>query len=205
VLAWPYKDCVLEGGQDREDARRNEVFWNETLAPDQIDRLLSPKALTNFRKYDKDGEHTVSELLLNDNLIIKGNNLLALHTLKKVYTGKVDLIFIDPPFNTDKDSFQYNDSFNRSSWLSFMRNRLEIARQLLSKNGTIYVHVDHNEGHYLKVLMDSIFGKEFFRNEIIWHYSGWNKKLNTSFEKRHDTIFVYGKSDGQYFESYFEK
>lgn len=147
----------------------------------------------------------VSELSLNDNLIIKGNNLLALHTLKKVYTGKVDLIFIDPPFNTDKDSFQYNDSFNRSSWLSFMRNRLEIARLLLSKNGTIYVHVDHNEGHYLKVLMDSIFGKEFFRNEIIWHYSGWNKKLNTSFEKRHDTIFVYGKSDGQYFESYFEK
>lgn len=205
VLAWPYKDCVLEGGQDREDAKRNEVFWNETLAPDQIDRLLAPKALTNFRKFDKDGEHEVSELSLNDNLIIKGNNLLALHTLKKVYTGKVDLIFIDPPFNTDKDSFQYNDSFNRSSWLSFMRNRLEIARQLLSKNGTIYVHVDHNEGHYLKVLMDSIFGKEFFRNEIIWHYSEWNKKLNTSFEKRHDTIFVYGKSDGQYFESYFEK
>lgn len=205
VLAWPYKDCVLEGGQEKEDAKRNEVFWNETLAPDQIDRLLSPKVLTNFRKYDKDGEHMVSELSLNDNLIIKGNNLLALHTLKKVYTGKVDLIFIDPPFNTDKDSFQYNDSFNRSSWLSFMRNRLEIARLLLSKNGTIYVHVDHNEGHYLKVLMDSIFGKEFFRNEIIWHYSGWNKKLNTSFEKRHDTIFVYGKSDGQYFESYFEK
>lgn len=86
-----------------------------------------------------------------------------------------------------------------------MRNRLEVAKELLSKSGTIYVHVDHNEGHYLKVLMDEVFGKQFFRNEIIWHYSGWNKKLSTSFEKRHDTIFMYGKSDAQWFNSYFEK
>lgn len=205
VLAWPYKDCILEGGQDKEDAKRNEVFWNETLAPDQIDRLLSPKALTGFKRYDKDGEHPVTDLSLNDNLIIKGNNLLALHTLRKVYAGKVNLIYIDPPFNTENDSFQYNDSFNRSSWLTFMRNRLEVAKELLCKSGTIYVHIDHNEGHYLKVLMDEIFGKQFFRNEIVWHYSGWNKKLSTSFEKRHDTIFMYGKSDTQWFNSYFEK
>lgn len=205
VLSWPYKDCVLEGGQEKEDAKRNEVFWNETLAPDQIDRLLSPKVLTSFKRYAKDGAHHVAELSLNDNLIIKGNNLLALHTLRKVYAGQVNLIYIDPPFNTENDSFLYNDSFNRSSWLTFMRNRLEVAKELLSKSGTIYVHVDHNEGHYLKVLMDEIFGKQFFRNEIIWHYSGWNKKLSTSFEKRHDTIFVYGKSDAQWFNSYFEK
>lgn len=205
VLAWPYRDCMLEGGQDKEDAKRSEMFWNETLAPDQIDRLLSPKALTTFKRFDKDGEHPVAELSLNDNLIIKGNNLLALHTLRKVYAGKVNLIYIDPPFNTENDSFQYNDSFNRSSWLTFMRNRLEVAKELLCKSGTIYVHIDHNEGHYLKVLMDEIFGKQFFRNEIVWHYSGWNKKLSTSYEKRHDTIFMYGKSDTQWFNSYFEK
>lgn len=205
ILLWPYKDCILEGGQNKEDSKRSEIFWNETLAPDEIDRLLSPKALTNFKRYDQLGEHEVTDLSLNDSYLIKGNNLLALHTIKKVYEGKVDLIYIDPPFNTESDSFQYNDSFKRSSWLTFMRSRLEIAKDLLSNSGTIYVHVDHNEGHYLKVLMDEIFEKEFFRNEIVWHYSGWNKKLSNSFEKRHDTIFMYGKSESQYFKSYFEK
>ncbi|MGD1464434.1 DNA methyltransferase [Vibrio harveyi] len=205
VLAWPYKDCVLEGGQTKEDQKRNEIFWNETLAPEQVDTLLAPKALANFKKFDSNGEHTDFELSQNDNLIIKGNNLLALHSLMSVYRGKVDLIYIDPPFNTEHDSFLYNDKFNRSTWLTFMKNRLEAAKELLSDSGTIYVHIDHNEGHYLKVMMDEIFGKGNFRNEIIWRYSGWNKKLRTGFERRHDTIFMYGKSDNQYFESYFEK
>ncbi|PAU37251.1 hypothetical protein CKF94_15305 [Vibrio coralliilyticus] len=205
VLSWPYKDCVLEGGQTKEDQKRSEVFWNETLAPEQVDTLLAPKALQNFVKYDTEGENSEFQLQDNDNLIIKGNNLLALHTLKAKFLGKVDLIYIDPPFNTENDSFRYNDKFNRSTWLTFMKNRLEIAKELLNPNGTIYVHIDHNEGHYLKVLMDEVFGEENFRNEIIWRYSGWNKKLRTSFERRHDTIFMYGKSDNPYFESYFEK
>ncbi|PMH37945.1 hypothetical protein BCU69_20925 [Vibrio cyclitrophicus] len=205
VLSWPYKDCVLEGGQTKDDQKRNEVFWNETLAPEQVDTLLAPKALQKFSKYSQDGEHADFNLEQNDNLIIKGNNLLALHTLKAKFLGKVDLIYIDPPFNTENDSFRYNDKFNRSTWLTFMKNRLEIAKELLNPNGTIYVHIDHNEGHYLKVLMDEVFGEENFRNEIIWRYSGWNKKLKTGFERRHDTIFMYGKSDTPYFESYFEK
>ncbi|WP_137166545.1 DNA methyltransferase [Salinimonas lutimaris] len=205
VISWPYKDCVLEGGQTKEDQKRSEVFWNETLAPEQVDTLLAPKALQNFVKYNTDGEDRDFQLQDSDNLIIKGNNLLALHTLKAKFLGRIDLIYIDPPFNTENDSFRYNDKFNRSTWLTFMKNRLEIARELLSPNGTIYVHIDHNEGHYLKVLMDEVFGEENFRNEIIWRYSGWNKKLNTGFERRHDTIFMYGKSDTPYFESYFEK
>lgn len=159
VLAWPYKDCVLEGGQDKEDAKRNEVFWNETLAPDQIDRLLSPKALTNFKKYDKDGEHKVSSLSLNDNLIIKGNNLLALHTLKKVYAGKVKLIYIDPPFNPDSkaNTFCYNNTFNRSTWLTFMQNRLAVAKELLRKDGVLIVAIDENEQAHLGVLLMEMF------------------------------------------------
>jgi adenine-specific DNA-methyltransferase len=161
--------------------------------------------ITNFKRYDKDGEHKVDNIRPDDNLIIKGNNLLVLHSLRMQYSGKIDLIYIDPPFNTENDSFLYNDSFNRSSWLSFMKTRLIAAKELLSKAGTIYVHIDHNEGHYLKVLMDEVFGINFFRNEIIWRYSGWNKKLTNSFERRHDTIFMYGKSDDQYFNSYFEK
>ena len=203
VLAWPYKDCVLEGGQDKEDAKRNEVFWNETLAPDQIDRLLAPKALTNFKKYDKDGEHKVSELSLNDNLIIKGNNLLALHTLKKVYAGKVKLIYVDFPYNTGNDSFRYNDSFSHSTWLSYIRNRLEIAKQLLKKDGMIFVHLDFNEIHYCKILMDEIFGRDNFVNEIIWRRKQATSYGNSKFGITNDTILFYSKTETYDFHPIF--
>jgi len=166
VLSWPYKDCILEGGQDKEDAKRNEVFWNETLAPDEIDRLLSPKVLTNWKKYDKDGEHAVDVISDNENLIIKGNNLLGLSSILKKYRGKVKLIYIDPPYNTGSDSFKYNDSFNHSSWLTFMKNRLQIAKELLKDDGLIFVHCDFNEDSYLKVLMDEIFKEHLYITTI---------------------------------------
>lgn len=160
VLSWPYKDCMLEGGQTKEDAKRNEVFWNEILAPDEINRLTEPKVLTNFKRYDSDGEHKVDSISMDDNLIIKGNNLLALYSLKKKYAGKVKLIYIDPPYNTGSDSFGYNDSFNHSSWLTFTRNRIIIAKELLKNDGAIFVHIDHHELAYVMVLMDEIFGKD---------------------------------------------
>jgi len=166
VLSWPYKDCVLEGGQTKEDAKRNEVFWNEILAPDEINRLTEPKVLTNFKKYDADGEHNVDSISKADNLIIKGNNLLALYILKKIYAGKVKLIYIDPPYNTGNDSFQYNDTFNHTAWLTFMRNRLIVARELLSNDGVIFVQCDDNEQAYLKILMDEVFGRESFISTI---------------------------------------
>lgn len=166
VLVWPYKDCVLEGGQTKDDQKRKEIFWSETLAPNEIDRLLAPKVLTNFTKYDKNGEHGVENISLNDNLIIKGNNLIALRSLKKKYAGKVKLIYIDPPYNTGNDSFQYNDSFNHSTWLTFMKNRLEVAKELLRDDGVIFVQCDDNEQAYLKVLMDSVFGRANFTNTI---------------------------------------
>lgn len=160
VLSWPYKDCVLEGGQTKEEAKRNEVFWNETLAPDEVNRLTEPKVFSHFKRYDKDGEHEVEHLTNADNFIIKGNNLLALHSLKKKYAGKVKLIYIDPPYNTGSDEFGYNDNFNHSSWLTFMKNRLEVAKTLLSDKGCIFVHIDHHELYYIGVLLDSIFGVE---------------------------------------------
>jgi len=193
VLAWPYKDCVLEGGQDKEDVKRNEVFWNETLAPDQIDRLLAPKALTNFKKYDKDGERKVTELSPNDNLIIKGNNLLALHTLKKVYAGKVKLICIDPPYNTGNDSFGYNDKFNHSTWLTFMLNRLQTAKSLLAENGTIWITIDDIEAHYLKVMCDQIFSRDCFVASIAWRSADSSNNDAKSFSVDHNEILVYSK------------
>jgi adenine-specific DNA-methyltransferase len=161
-LIWPYKDCVLEGGQTKEDAKRDEIFWNEILAPDQIDRLLSSKALTHFKKFDKDGEHEVSKFSVDDNLVIKGNNLLALHSLKKIYRGKVKLIYIDPPYNTGNDDFGYNDRFNHSAWMTFMKNRLKVAKELLTKEGVIFIHSGDQELHYLKVLTDQVFGRNKF-------------------------------------------
>lgn len=166
VLSFPYKDCYLEGGQTKEDASREEVFWNETLAPDEIDHLLSPKVISNFIQVSKSGEQKAKSISVSDNLIIKGNNLLALHSLKKKYSGKVKLIYIDPPYNTENDSFRYNDSFNHSSWLTFMKNRLEVAKELLSKEGAIFIQIDDKEVAYLRVLCDEIFGRENFKESI---------------------------------------
>lgn len=164
VLDWPFKDCVLEGGMTKEDQKRNEIFFNEVLAKDEIDRLEDPKALVNWKRYTAKGEEKVKELkrdkdgTIRENLIIKGNNLLALHSLKEQFTEKVKLIYIDPPYNIGGD-FQYNDSFNHSTWLTFMRNRLEIARDLLHDSGLIFVQIDDVEYGYLKVLMDQIFDR----------------------------------------------
>ncbi|QQH20529.1 site-specific DNA-methyltransferase [Mycoplasmopsis bovis] len=101
----------------------------------------------------------INQFSENDNLIIKGNNLIALASLLKRYEGKVKCIYIDPPYNTGNDSFNYNDKFNHSSWLVFMKNRLELAKRLLRDDGVIFVQCDDNEQAYLKVLMDEIFEK----------------------------------------------
>lgn len=94
-LVWPYKDCVLEGGQDKEDQRREEIFNNETLAPDEVNRLLASKALGNAKRYLKNGVEEGIEFDNKDNLIIKGNNLLGLSSLLVKFEGQVRLIYIE--------------------------------------------------------------------------------------------------------------
>jgi adenine-specific DNA-methyltransferase len=206
VLVFPYKDCVLEGGQTKEDQKRDEIFYNETLAPDEVDRLLYPKVFTNAKRYTADGEESITEFKDTDNLIIKGNNLIALHSLLPKYEGKVKLIFIDPPYNTINDTFGYNDTFNHSTWLTFMKNRLEVARKLLSQDGSIYISMDYNEVHYLKVLMDEIFGRDCFQREIIWRMgfvSGYKTKVK-NFIRNHDTILFYSRnSEGMLFNKLY--
>jgi len=206
VLSYPYKDCILEGDQIIEDQKRDEYFYNQILAPDEIDILLKPKVMVNWKYYDKKGKHelTVNEIknINNENLVIRGNNLLVLHSLYARYAKKVRLIYIDPPYNTGNDEFLYNDTFNHSTWLTFMKNRLEVAKELLTDDGSIYVQLDYNEVHYAKVLMDEIFGKNNFKREIIWHLSGaaGYKSLVNSYVRGHDTILYYSKSDRVYFE-----
>ena len=195
VLNFPYKDCILEGGQTKEDAKRDEIFFNETLAPSEITRLLDEKVFTNFKCYDKDGEHEVKEIKEDDNFIIKGNNLVVLHSLKKKYAGKVKCIYIDPPYNTGNDSFQYNDNFNHSTWLTFMKNRLEISKEILSDNGTIAISIDNYELGYLLVLLDEVFGKENRKNIITVKRASASgaKVINPGVVNLVDYIVLYSK------------
>ena len=164
-LVWPYKDCVLEGGQTKEEEKRKEIFFNETLAQDEINQMFDPKVLTNWKRHTAEGRQAVTDIqrdengVIRENLIIKGNNLIALHTLKQQFRGQVKLIYIDPPYNPDSPSntFMYNNNFKRSSWLTFMRNRLEIAKALLRDDGSMIVAIDENEQNYLGVLLDEVF------------------------------------------------
>ena len=188
VLAWPYKDCVLAGGQTKEEAKQEEIFWNETLAPDEIDRLLSPKVLTNFKKYDKSGVQQIKTLSGEENFLIKGNNLLVLHSLLPTYAGKIKLIYIDPPYNTGNDSFGYNDKFNHSSWLTFMKNRLEAAKRLLHPEGALFIQIDDQEMAYLKVLCDEILGRENFK-ECISVKNGSESGVNAINVMRGEQLF----------------
>ena len=219
VLDFPFKDCVLNGGQSTEEGeeiyfkrnnsqpasqpasqlyikltrKRQEIFFNQTLAFDEIDRLFDAKAFSKFSRYTADGKQAVGEIKRHsdgflkgvpaENLIIKGNNLIALHSLAKQFRGKVKLIYIDPPYNTGNDGFKYNDKFNHSTWLTFMKNRLEIAKELLMEDGSIFVSIDDNEQAYLKILMDEVFGNENFICNFIWE-----KKTGASDAKQIATI-----------------
>lgn len=157
TIVFPYKDCVLEGGQTKEDQDRDEIFYNETIAPDEIDRLLAPKVFTKVKKYGDEP---------TENLIIRGNNIFALASLLKRYRKAIQFIYIDPPYNTANDSFRYNDSFKRSTWLTFMKNRLMLAKELLKESGAIAIQINYKEYAYLKVLCDEIFGEANYLNTV---------------------------------------
>ncbi len=161
VLNFPFKDNVLLGNAKDNSTKSNELFYHEILHKKEIDTLLHKKALCHFEMH---GEGDLESALKdkNTNYLIKGNNLIALHSLKKKFAKQVKCIYIDPPYNTGNDSFNYNDNFNHSSWLVFMKNRLEAAREFLSDDGVIFVQCDDNEQTYLKVLMDEIFLRENF-------------------------------------------
>ncbi|MGN8388500.1 DNA methyltransferase [Helicobacter pylori] len=200
VLHFPFKDNVLLGNAKDNNTKSNELFYHEILHKNEIDTLLHKKALCNFEMH---GQGDLKNALKdeNTNYLIKGNNLIALHSLKKKFAKKVKCIYIDPPYNTGNDSFNYNDNFNHSSWLVFMKNRLEAAREFLSDDGSIYISLDYNEVHYCKVLMDEIFGVENFQREIIWRI-GWLSGYKTSinnFIRNHDTILFYSKNADKLF------
>lgn len=212
-LVFPHKDCVLEGGQTKEDQKRDEVFYNEILAPDEIDTLLAPKVFTNFKKFDKNGEHKIDKIdIEKDNLIIKGNNLLAMSSLLERYRGKVKCIYIDPPYyfssNKDSDSFSYNTNFKLASWLVFMKNRLVLANKMLTNNGVLFIQISDDGYSYLKNLCDTCLSLNYLNTIIVKAKAssgasggGEDKKL----KKNVEYILVYAKKDFIAFNNVYQK
>lgn len=202
VIDFPFKDCVLEGGQTKEDQKRDEIFFNETIASDEISRMLSPKIFTNIKKYSKDGEEKILKFDKDDNLIIKGNNLIVLTSLLKRYRGKIKSIFVDPPYyfnkNKDIDAFNYNSSFKLSTWLTFCKNRFEIAKDLLSEDGILIITMGTDGYSQLKLLLDEIFNVSRFPKNYIGTIS-WRKTDNQSnigdFANVMDYILLYRKNE----------
>ena len=200
-LVWPYKDCVLEGGQTKEEEKRKEIFFNEILAQDEINRMFDPKVLTNWKRHTAAGEQDLTEIKRDDNgtirenLIIKGNNLIALHTLKQQFRGQVKLIYIDPPYNTggSTDSFSYNNEFKHSTWLTFIRNRIEIAKELLKNDGFMAVTIDHVELFYLGVLLDEIFGRENRIGIVTIYINPKGRQHERFFSAATEHMLVYAK------------
>lgn len=198
-LVFPYKDCVLAGGQTKDDQKRTEVFYNTALSPDEIDRLLFPKVFINAKKYTINGMEN-AKFNVNDNLVVKGNNLLTLASLSRCYEGKIQCIYIDVPYNTGNDSFGYNDRFNHSSWLTFIKNRLDFSHKLLKPSGTIAISVDNYELGYLLVLLDEIFGKENRKNIITVKRGSVTgaKVINPGVVNVAEYVVIYAKESAQW-------
>lgn len=197
VLDFPYKDTVLKANMSKDNndnVEAIEPFLNETIAKPEINELFEPKILINAKKYDKFGVSNISKFNNDDNLILKGNNIIALHAIKDRYKGRVKLIYLDVPYNTGSDSFLYNDRYSNSTWLTFIKSRLEIAKSLLSDNGIIFVHLDDNEVKYLGVLMDEIFGKENFI-ELVTVVNNPRGRDYGGIANMHEFIYVYRKSE----------
>ncbi|WP_429090095.1 site-specific DNA-methyltransferase [Aeromonas veronii] len=130
----------------------------------------------------------------NDNLLIHGDNLLALKALEQQHAGKVKCIFIDPPYNTGSAFTHYDDGLEHSMWLSMMRDRLELLRMLMSEDGSIWITIDDNEAHYLKVICDEIFGRKNYVSSICWQKKYAVKSDSEFFSSSHDNLLVYAKN-----------
>lgn len=200
ALVWPFKDCILEGGQSREEDKREEIFFNEILAQDEITQLLEPKVITNVSLVQKEDSIPFSidsDNFFNksNNFLIKGNNLLVGHSLTRKFKNKTKLVYLDPPYNTpgEANTFSYNNSFNHSTWLTFMKNRIEIARELLTDDGFMCLAIDDVEGAYLKVLADDIFGRDNFIATVIVQIKKEGRTDSEFFATSHDYAIFYAK------------
>ncbi len=156
---------------------------------------MEPRVLVEDAEKSYHAARRVGENDIFDNRLIFGDNLLALKALEQEFTGKIKCIFIDPPYNTGTAFTYYDDGVEHSLWLSLMRDRLEILRRTLTEDGSIWVSIDDNEGHYLKVLLDEVFGRPHFVATVIWNHSVQAKGYSGKFSVHHNYILVYRRSE----------
>ena len=154
---------------------------------------LEPRILQEQPDKSYHAAHRVTERDLFDNRLIHGDNLLALKALEQDFSGKVKCIFIDPPYNTGSAFKHYDDGVEHSLWLSLMRERLELLKRLLCNDGTLWITIDDNEAHYLKVLCDEVFGRDCFVASIVWRSTDNSNNDAKQFSVDHNYIFVYSK------------
>jgi adenine-specific DNA-methyltransferase len=154
---------------------------------------LEPRILLEDPSLSYHAKHRVSENDQFDNKLIFGDNLLALKALEQEYAGKVKCVFIDPPYNTGSAFSHYDDGLEHSIWLSLIRDRLEIIRSLLSDDGSLWITIDDNEAHYLKVLCDEIFGRVNFVSNVVWQKKSSPSNDAKWISDNHDHILVFAK------------
>lgn len=156
---------------------------------------LQPRILLEDPSKSYHAAQRVSDADIFDNRLIFGDNLLALKALEAEFTGKVKCVFIDPPYNTGSAFAHYDDGVEHSLWLSLMRDRLEIIQRLLSDDGSLWITIDDNECHYLKVLCDEVFGRSNFVASVIWNHSVQSKGYSGKFSVHHNYVLVYRRSE----------
>ena len=157
---------------------------------------LEPRILLEDANKSYHAKHRVSEADCFDNRLIFGDNLLALKALEQEFAGKVKCVFIDPPYNTGSAFTHYDDGLEHSIWLGLMRDRLEIIRRLMSDDGSLWITIDDNEAHYLKVLCDEIFGRVCSVANVAWRSSDAANNDAKTFSVDHNHILVYSKNPG---------
>jgi len=154
---------------------------------------LEPRILLEDPEKSYHATHRVSDNDIFDNRLIFGDNLLALKALEQEFAGKVKCVFIDPPYNTGSAFTHYDDGLEHSIWLGLMRDRLEIIRRLMSEDGSLWITIDDNECHYLKVLCDEVFGRINFISNVIWEKADSPRNSARQFSTDHDHLLVYSK------------
>lgn len=169
--------------------QRLELTW---IGKDARPRL-EPRILLEDAEKSYHAKARVTDHDIFDNVLIHGDNLLALKALEQEYTGKVKCVFIDPPYNTGSAFEHYDDGIEHSLWLSLMRDRLELLKRLLSDDGSIWITIDDNEAHYLKVLCDEVFGRKNFVANIVWQKAYTANQTAMHISNVHDHILVFAK------------
>jgi len=185
VLNFHNKDTLFD--------QQSKVYFHGEFAKQEINDFFNKYSITNMTKHTDSTVENVQQYSIDDNLLFKGDNLYALHHLQKEYKNKIKLIYIDVPYNTRNEKLSYKDSLSKSDYLLSLKNRLELARNLMRNNGSIFIQCDDNEQAYIKILCDEIFGLKNFVHQIVWKRSN-SQQNNTLIATKKEYILVYAKN-----------